>query len=80
MTQRRQTSQPRPVAKPEPNSIQLEDLPLRPELIGAEPYGAPQLDVPVCLKPPVFAKTWPDISALVSVAPRFGLLMAPTKL
>ena len=49
MTQRRQTSQPRPVAKPEPNSIQLEDLPLRPELIGAEPYGAPQLDVPVCL-------------------------------
>ena len=25
------------------------DLPLRPELVGEEPYGAPQLDVPVCL-------------------------------
>lgn len=27
----------------------LDDLPLRPELVGEEPYGAPQLDVPVCL-------------------------------
>jgi histidinol-phosphate aminotransferase len=27
----------------------LADLPLRPELIGPVPYGAPQLDVPVCL-------------------------------
>ena len=27
----------------------LADLPLRPELVGEEPYGAPQLDVPVCL-------------------------------
>ena len=27
----------------------LEDLPLRPELKGEEPYGAPQLDVPVLL-------------------------------
>lgn len=27
----------------------LTDLPLRPELVGEEPYGAPQLDVPVCL-------------------------------
>ncbi|MBK8459582.1 MAG: histidinol-phosphate transaminase [Micropruina sp.] len=27
----------------------LSDLPLRPELVGVEPYGAPQLDVPVCL-------------------------------
>ncbi|GAA1398441.1 histidinol-phosphate transaminase [Luteococcus peritonei] len=27
----------------------LEDLPLRPELVGQEPYGAPQLDVPVAL-------------------------------
>ncbi|MBA8795166.1 histidinol-phosphate aminotransferase [Friedmanniella endophytica] len=27
----------------------LADLPLRPELAGEEPYGAPQLDVPVCL-------------------------------
>ncbi|MFT4294862.1 MAG: histidinol-phosphate transaminase [Micropruina sp.] len=32
--------------KPNPS---LADLPLRPELIGEEPYGAPQLDVPVCL-------------------------------
>jgi histidinol-phosphate aminotransferase len=27
----------------------LEELPLRPELVGEKPYGAPQLDVPVCL-------------------------------
>ncbi|HQZ00664.1 MAG TPA: histidinol-phosphate transaminase [Propionicimonas sp.] len=27
----------------------LEELPLRPELVGEEPYGAPQLDVPVRL-------------------------------
>ncbi len=32
--------------KPQPR---LEDLPLRPELVGEEPYGAPQLDVPICL-------------------------------
>ena len=25
------------------------NLPLRNDLIGEEPYGAPQLDVPVCL-------------------------------
>jgi histidinol-phosphate aminotransferase len=24
-------------------------LPVRPELVGEVPYGAPQLDVPVCL-------------------------------
>ncbi|SDB85183.1 histidinol phosphate aminotransferase apoenzyme [Raineyella antarctica] len=30
-------------------AITLADLPLRPELVGQEPYGAPQLDVPVCL-------------------------------
>jgi len=29
--------------------VTLADLPLRPELVGDEPYGAPQLDVPVCL-------------------------------
>ncbi len=29
--------------------VSLSDLPLRPELVGEEPYGAPQLDVPVCL-------------------------------
>jgi histidinol-phosphate aminotransferase len=27
-------------------TITLADLPLRPELVGEEPYGAPQLDVP----------------------------------
>jgi histidinol-phosphate aminotransferase len=32
--------------KPNPT---LAELPLRPELVGEEPYGAPQLDVPVCL-------------------------------
>jgi histidinol-phosphate aminotransferase len=30
-------------------SPSLDELPLRPELVGQEPYGAPQLDVPVCL-------------------------------
>jgi len=29
--------------------VTLEGLPLRPELVGEEPYGAPQLDVPVRL-------------------------------
>lgn len=29
--------------------IRLEDLPLRADLVGEEPYGAPQLDVPVVL-------------------------------
>jgi len=32
--------------RPDPS---LADLPLRPELVGEVPYGAPQLDVPVCL-------------------------------
>lgn len=31
------------------NNITLADLPLRPELVGEEPYGAPQLDVEVML-------------------------------
>lgn len=31
------------------SQITLDQLPLRPELVGEEPYGAPQLDVPVCL-------------------------------
>ncbi|SER55083.1 histidinol-phosphate aminotransferase [Propionibacterium cyclohexanicum] len=35
---------------PVPNAqIALSELPLRPELVGEEPYGAPQIDVPVCL-------------------------------
>ncbi|HMC02511.1 MAG TPA: aminotransferase class I/II-fold pyridoxal phosphate-dependent enzyme, partial [Cellulomonadaceae bacterium] len=29
--------------------VTLAELPLRPELVGEEPYGAPQLDVPVRL-------------------------------
>lgn len=29
--------------------VELADLPLRPELVGEQPYGAPQLDVPVRL-------------------------------
>lgn len=36
-------------AIPTVNPITLSELPLRPELVGEEPYGAPQLDVPVCL-------------------------------
>lgn len=32
-----------------PNDISLSDLPLRPDLVGLEPYGAPQLHVPVQL-------------------------------
>lgn len=31
------------------NPVRIEDLPLRPELVGERPYGAPQLDVPVRL-------------------------------
>ncbi|WIY83870.1 histidinol-phosphate transaminase [Propionimicrobium sp. PCR01-08-3] len=31
------------------SDITLDQLPLRPELVGQEPYGAPQLDVPVML-------------------------------
>ena len=30
-------------------SFSLNDLPLREDLVGEEPYGAPQLDVPVML-------------------------------
>ncbi|GAB2496022.1 histidinol-phosphate transaminase [Luteococcus sediminum] len=33
----------------QPAQISLAELPLRPELVGQEPYGAPQLDVPVAL-------------------------------
>jgi histidinol-phosphate aminotransferase len=34
---------------PTKTRVSLADLPLRPELAGEEPYGAPQLDVPYCL-------------------------------
>jgi histidinol-phosphate aminotransferase len=37
------------VTRPDPGEITLADLPLREELRGRSPYGAPQLDVPVAL-------------------------------
>jgi histidinol-phosphate aminotransferase len=40
----------------------LADLPLRPELVGEEPYGAPQLDVPVRLN--VNENPYPPSSAV----------------
>lgn len=33
----------------DPREDHLAELPLRPELVGEQPYGAPQLDVPVML-------------------------------
>ena len=42
------TTQLQASAVPGPE-ISLAELPLRPELVGEEPYGAPQLDVPVAL-------------------------------
>jgi histidinol-phosphate aminotransferase len=40
---------PDPAAQPQPKSTTLADLPLRDDLVGTEPYGAPQLDVAVAL-------------------------------
>ena len=56
--------------KPNPS---LADLPLRPELVGEEPYGAPQLDVPVCLNVnenpyPPSAATLGDMAAAIRSA------------
>ncbi|MGO1974414.1 MAG: histidinol-phosphate transaminase [Propionibacteriaceae bacterium] len=53
--------------------IRLADLPLRPELVGEEPYGAPQLDVPVLLNVnenpyPPSAEVINDITDAVRVA------------
>lgn len=42
----------------------LSDLPLRPELKGEEPYGAPQLDVPVLLN--VNENPYPPSDAVIS--------------
>lgn len=42
----------------------LAELPLRPELVGEEPYGAPQLDVPVCLN--VNENPYPPSPAVVA--------------
>lgn len=43
------TTRARNLSAPGRAEIGLADLPLRPELVGEEPYGAPQLDVPVRL-------------------------------
>ena len=42
----------------------LAELPLRPELVGEVPYGAPQLDVPVCLN--VNENPYPPSPAVVA--------------
>ena len=42
----------------------LAELPLRPELVGEVPYGAPQLDVPVCLN--VNENPYPPSEAVVA--------------
>jgi len=42
----------------------LAELPLRPELVGEEPYGAPQLEVPVCLN--VNENPYPPSPAVVA--------------
>lgn len=44
--------------------LTLADLPLRPELVGAEPYGAPQLDVPVRLN--VNENPYPPSAAVIA--------------
>lgn len=49
MTAAPDLSQARPRTAPVPPRPAPGTLPLRPELVGLEPYGAPQLDVPVLL-------------------------------
>ena len=53
----------------------LAELPIRPELVGEVPYGAPQLDVPVCLNVnenpyPPSAAVIEEIAAAVAEAAR----------
>jgi histidinol-phosphate aminotransferase len=53
----------------------LDELPLRPELVGERPYGAPQVDVAVCLNVnenpyPPSARVISEISAAVAEAGR----------
>ncbi len=55
------------------DSVRLADLPLRPDLVGRSPYGAPQLDVPVEINTnenpfPPSAALVQDLSAAVAVA------------
>jgi histidinol-phosphate aminotransferase len=46
------------------SEITLDDLPLRDDLRGEQPYGAPQLDVPVCLN--VNENPYPPNEAIVA--------------
>src|SRR5688500_20383740 len=53
----------------------LDELPLRPELVGETPYGAPQLDVDVCLNVnenpyPPSERVISEIAAAVAAAGR----------
>ena len=58
--------------------MRLEDLPLREDLVGAEPYGAPQLEVPVVLNvnenpyPPSVAVRREMADAVVEAAGRLN--------
>jgi len=56
-----------------PRSVRLADLPIRDDLRGRSPYGAPQLDVPVCLNTnenphPPSAALVADLAARVATA------------
>lgn len=55
------------------DGVRLADLPLRPDLVGRSPYGAPQLDVPVQINTnenpfPPSAALVQDLSAAVTAA------------
>ncbi|MDN6024680.1 histidinol-phosphate transaminase [Bifidobacterium mongoliense] len=72
-------------AIPTPNDAPVSDtgaagidpsLPLRDDLIGGEPYGAPQLDVPVCLN--VNENPYPLADAVVQAITRRIAQVAPT--
>lgn len=55
---------PRPDTETMGPDLTLADLPLRPELVGEVPYGAPQLDVPVCLN--VNENPYPPTPAIIA--------------
>ncbi|MBN8880762.1 MAG: histidinol-phosphate transaminase, partial [Salana multivorans] len=48
----------------QPETVPAASLPLRPEIVGEEPYGAPQLDVPVQLN--VNENPYPPSDAVVA--------------
>ncbi|OYN91006.1 histidinol-phosphate transaminase [Parenemella sanctibonifatiensis] len=58
------------------SEISLADLPLRPELVGEEPYGAPQLDVPVALN--VNENPYPPSAAVAEAMGRAVTELATT--